>query len=61
MLSQHQYDLVNEYKFKDPEVARRILALTPISKVMVVDKNQTIINSNTNMFTQGLLNVLKTL
>lgn len=59
MLNQHKYDLINEYKFQNPEIARLTLALTNISKVMVVDKNQTIVSSNTNMFTQDLLNVLK--
>ncbi len=58
MLNLHKYDLDYEYKFKNPEFARRILALTNISKVMVVDKDLTIISSNINMFSKDLVNVL---
>ncbi|MDW5289753.1 hypothetical protein [Formosa sp. PL04] len=51
-LNQYQYPLKNEYHFKNPEISRQILALNSINRVMLVNKNRTILNSNTNMFSK---------
>ncbi|SFD05600.1 TlpA family protein disulfide reductase [Algibacter pectinivorans] len=40
----------NEYLFKNPEVASNVLAIYPMTKTILVDKNNKIVNSNTNMF-----------
>ncbi|WP_434035653.1 TlpA family protein disulfide reductase [Formosa sp. 4Alg 33] len=51
-LEQYKYPLKNEYHFKDPNFSRQILAINSINRVMLIDKNLTIINSHTNMFSK---------
>tara|TARA_R110002049_G_scaffold18569_1_gene70786 strand:+ start:2239 stop:3630 length:1392 start_codon:yes stop_codon:yes gene_type:complete len=53
----------DEYYFKNPEVSIEVLAIHPMNKTMIIDKNKKIVNSNTNMFSNkfeeqllGLLN-----
>ncbi len=43
----------NEYMFVDPEASRRALALYPLSKVILVDGESTIVNGHTNMYDNG--------
>lgn len=62
LLGEYNFPLNNEYVFRDPEAATKMLAIHYINKVMVVDKNNTIIESNANMFGRDfkkLLNGLK--
>ena len=40
----------NEYLFKDSKSASEKLIIYPISKVILVDKDKKIINSNANIF-----------
>lgn len=49
-LNRNRFPLQNEYKFKNPEESMHTLAIYPMTKVMIVDKDNTIVNSNTNMF-----------
>ncbi|WP_246073291.1 TlpA family protein disulfide reductase [Formosa sediminum] len=51
-LKQHHYSLKNEYRFMTPEKSRQILALNTINRVILVKKDKTIVNSNTNMFSK---------
>ncbi|CDF78820.1 lipoprotein [Formosa agariphila KMM 3901] len=51
-LNQYQYPLKNEYHFKNPELSRQMLALNSINRVMLLNKDLTIVNSNTNMFSK---------
>ncbi|WP_066225520.1 TlpA family protein disulfide reductase [Formosa haliotis] len=51
-LQQYQYPLKNEYHFKNPDISRQILALNSINRVMLINADRTIINSNTNMFSK---------
>lgn len=46
----NKFPLVNEYQFKNPDESMRLLAIYPITKVIIIDKDNTIVNSNTNMF-----------
>ncbi|WP_396601270.1 TlpA family protein disulfide reductase [Algibacter sp. R77976] len=39
-----------EFKFKNPEESLDILAIYPMTKTILVDKNKKIVNSNTNLF-----------
>lgn len=50
LLHQNNFPLEGEYRFKNTVEAKRILAIQYINKVMVVDINKKIINSNANMF-----------
>ncbi len=50
MLRQYKFTTQNEYKFANASDAKRKLALNYINKVILVDENSTIINSNANMF-----------
>ncbi|AXT20518.1 hypothetical protein D7030_05175 [Flavobacteriaceae bacterium AU392] len=59
ILAQHDYELTNEYKFRNPRTARHILAVNSVSKVIVIDTDNTIITSNTSLFRQDILNILK--
>ncbi|MBP1839803.1 hypothetical protein J2Z57_001850 [Formosa algae] len=51
-LKQHQYPLKNEYHFMHPEISKQILALNTINRVMLIKKDRTIVNGNTNMFSK---------
>lgn len=50
LLNQNNFSLENEYRFRDPDAAKKILAIQYINKVMVIDKNNLIITSTANMF-----------
>jgi len=49
-LKQNNCSLIQEYRFRNPQVAKKLLAIQYINKVIVVDRNNTIISSNANMF-----------
>ncbi len=62
-LKRNNFSLRNEYQFKQPEESMNVLAVYPITKVFIIDKDNSIVNSNTNMFASnfeeqllGLLN-----
>ena len=50
MLRQYKFSTQNEYKFADASKAKKELGINYINKVILVDKNATIITSNANMF-----------
>ncbi|MFD2552179.1 TlpA family protein disulfide reductase [Bizionia sediminis] len=50
LISQYSYAKNDEFIFKNPELAKQKLAISPINKVMIVDKNGKIVNAHTNMF-----------
>ena len=52
-LKRNMFSLENEYQFKNPEESMQILAIYPITKVLIIDKDNTIINSNTNLFSSN--------
>lgn len=45
--------LQNEYAFKDPDKSVVTLAVRPMTKTIIVDRHQKIVNSNSNMFTSN--------
>ena len=50
ILDSYQFDKSYEYQFKNPKEASEILALHPMTKTFIIDKNKKIVNSNTNIF-----------
>lgn len=40
----------NQYLFKTPEKSKKILAIYPMTKTIIIDENQKIVSSNANMF-----------
>jgi hypothetical protein len=50
LLKQNKCDLIQEYRFRNPQVAKKLLAIQYINKVIIVDRNNTIVSSNANMF-----------
>jgi hypothetical protein len=54
LLNQYNFPLEGEYRFRDPEAAKKILAIQYINKVMVIGKNNQIVSSNANMFSYDL-------
>ncbi|MGA1227256.1 MAG: TlpA family protein disulfide reductase [Tamlana sp.] len=50
ILLNHGYSIENEYKFKYPKDAMEMLAIYPLTKTIVVDKNKKIVTNNTNIF-----------
>ncbi|GAA4946459.1 thioredoxin family protein [Algibacter agarivorans] len=50
MLLEHGFDSTNEYQFKNPVETSEILAIHPMTKTIIIDKNKKIINNNTNLF-----------
>lgn len=49
-LKQNKFGSQYEFKLRNPEVSKKILALYNIYKVIIVDRNSEIISSNANMF-----------
>ena len=63
ILEGHGFKNSNEFKFENPKQSSERLAVYPMTKTILVDKNKKIVNSNTNMFSMefeeqllGLLN-----
>jgi hypothetical protein len=50
---ENKFKFTNEYLFKNPSESIKTLAIQPITKAIIVDKNQRIVNSNTNIFSQN--------
>ncbi|WP_372756472.1 TlpA family protein disulfide reductase [Mariniflexile sp.] len=49
-LKENRFKLKDEYQFKMPEESIEALAIQPMTKTIVVDKNQKIVYNNTNIF-----------
>lgn len=58
LLHQNNFTLEGEYRFRDSDAAKKILAIQYINKVMVVDKNNMIITSSANMFSSDFKKLL---
>ena len=58
LLKQNSIDVTNEYRFRNPEIAKKLLAIQYINKVIVVDRNDNIITSNANLFRTDFKNLL---
>ncbi|KJD34878.1 hypothetical protein PW52_13285 [Tamlana sedimentorum] len=50
ILENHNYISNNEYKLQNPGSAKESLAIYPVTKTFIVDKNNTIVSSNSNLF-----------
>lgn len=50
LLENHGFFNMNQFKFKNPEKSLETLAVYPMTKTILVDKNKKIVNSNTNLF-----------
>ncbi|MDD7888077.1 hypothetical protein [Flavivirga sp. 57AJ16] len=49
-LKRNKYVFKNEYVFKNPKEAIKTLAIHPMTKALIIDKNKKIVNSHTNIF-----------
>lgn len=49
-LKKNNFSIQNEYIFENPEMARESLALYPLTKVIILDKDKNIVESNANIF-----------
>ena len=61
MLKQNKFKADNEFKFRDPEAAKKILAMQYINKVIVVNNDKTIVTSKANIFSKDFIKILNTL
>ncbi len=61
VLKQNHLDLANEYRFNNPQAAKKLLAIHYINKVYVLDKNKTIVSSNASLFNRSIHDLLKQL
>lgn len=61
VLNQNNYDKKIEYKFKNPERAKRLLALTSVEKVVVIHKDNTIAKSNIKLNSDELIAIIESL
>lgn len=50
MLIGHQFDQTNEYKLKNPKEGKAVLAIHPMTKTIILDKDSKIVNSQSNIF-----------
>lgn len=51
-LNNNRFSCSDEYHFKNPEESIEILAIHPMTKTMIIDEHQKIVNSNTNIFSR---------
>jgi hypothetical protein len=58
LLHQNNFSLEGEYRFRDPDAAKKILAIQYINKVMIMDKKGLILTSNANMFSGEIYELL---
>jgi hypothetical protein len=49
-LRKNRFFLEDEYMFKNPKESKEVLAIQPMTKTIIIDKDHKIINSNTNIF-----------
>ena len=49
-IRQNKFKSEHEYIFRNPEIAKKILALNNVYKVIVIDENSEILVANANMF-----------
>jgi hypothetical protein len=49
-LENNRFSINNEYQFRNPEASRHQLAVHPMTKVIMVNKKNKIVNSNANIF-----------
>ncbi|MBT8260724.1 MAG: hypothetical protein KJN82_05375, partial [Bacteroidia bacterium] len=61
LLLQNDFSIENEYRFRNPEFAKKVLAIHYINKVMVVDENKGIVTSNASLFSKDFKNILEQL
>ncbi len=52
-LKNNRFSEVNEFQFKNPDESMHMLAIYPMTKVIILDKNNIIVNSNANMFSSN--------
>jgi len=61
MLKQNYLDLDQEYRFNNPQIGKKLLAIHYINKVIITDKNGFIVVPNANMFDYDFKNLLNKL
>ena len=49
-MKKNRFSCQNEFKFKNPEESKQVLAIYPITKTIILDKDKKIVNSNANLF-----------
>ncbi|MFB9058201.1 hypothetical protein ACFFU9_15760 [Mariniflexile ostreae] len=52
-LEKNRFSVKNEYQFKEPEKSKHLLAIHPMTKVIIVNKHNKIVNNNANIFSIG--------
>ncbi|MBT8324896.1 MAG: hypothetical protein HKN99_02540 [Winogradskyella sp.] len=50
ILNQYKFPIENEYIFKNPRIARKVLAINYVNKVIVVDEDAIILHPNVNIY-----------
>ncbi|TXG35416.1 TlpA family protein disulfide reductase [Seonamhaeicola maritimus] len=45
-----RFNCNDEYLFKNPKESKRLLAIYPMTKTIIIDQNKKIVNANSNMF-----------
>ncbi len=61
MLKQNYLGLDQEYRFKNPQVGKKLLAIHYINKVILTDENSVIVVPNANMFDYNFKDLLEQL
>jgi hypothetical protein len=61
IIGNYNFPTLNEFKFKNSKVARKILAVNYLNKAIIVDENSTILHPNANIFSSDFHETLKNL
>lgn len=61
LIKDNNFDFNYEYRFRDPKIAKKMLAIRYINKVIVLDRYNTIVSSNANLFNYDFSDILEEL
>ena len=61
LIKENDFNFKYEYRFRDPNIAKKMLAIRYINKVIVLDNQDEIITSNGNLFNSDFVSVLDAL
>jgi len=59
ILKQNHFDIAQEYRFRNPQVAKKLLAIQYINKVVIINSDKTIVTSNSNLFSHSFKKLLE--
>jgi len=61
ILKQNDFNIKQEYRFRNPQVAKKLLAIQYINKIVIINSDKTIVTSNADLYSYDFKNLLNQL